>query len=377
MISAETTIRQKAFDEFVEPYGGRYIPDTEITAGLLIDYVEHLRSKLLGNFVSAARRAGNPIILEIGFVKEVSYNAFAAHHDGVDIIALNSGNTGRAMSTLHHMMDHSSIFDDMTGHEPRMGTTVDAEYLRVADLGPMIAYVGAENRLRLVQDIARQAERFLIFHEMAHILNGHVDWVGERFGARLLAENYIATEHGLSTLDYQTIEYDADATAINILVDGAVRKAMLNAGLNGKKTPITFHDGIGFEIKCLSYALYATFKLFESAPCIGIDEVLLVNHPPARIRAQLAMVGICTVLWRHFAIPLSVYRPMIAATFLDAELSWSKLTGEGLDHIFTERDAELGLALLDLYNGRWRDIHPDLNRLKLGKSIAMAWDDKA
>lgn len=368
--------RISTFDNYVAPLGGRYIPIPEEKANAQAAFVEMLRTKVIGAFVQKARRSGKPIILEIGYVDDASFNAFAAHHDGVDIIALHRGNINRLTTTMFFMMDRSEAFADVCGDEPRLGVTMSASALRYDDLDGMLPFIGSDQRLRLSFDLASLAENFIIFHELAHILNGHIDWIGERGGLRMLGERGDAAERGLTTLDYQTLEYDADASAINILVGGAVRGALKKTARDVAIVPTTYDPAISIEIRQLAFALYTVFKLFESAPCASVAEVLQVEHPPARVRAQFALVGINTVLQRHFSIPTKVYNIEIARSFIEAELAWNTLTGEPLDHIFTAPDKDLGTALMELYNERWRDIHPDLDRLKLSKSVAKAWDDQ-
>lgn len=370
-MSEEAILRRAAFDACAADFGGRYIATPEEKAQAQAAYNEKLRVELLGNFVSSARRGGQPILLEIGQVQDASLNAFAAHHQGVDIIALNSGNISRLLCVTYYMLDASDAFDDFIGNEPRLGFGLDADELRYGILPEQMPHIeAAKNRLELALDLGSLTERFLIFHELSHILNGHIDWLGERFGARMLAERRTEVSADLSMLDYQTLEYDADATAIGIIVGGRVRRGMHRSGRGGECVPIVFDKAIAFEIRCLAFSLYTLFKLFESAPCKSVEEVLKDDHPPARVRAQFASVSLIQYLEHDFSIPPGVYRDTIVRTFLEAEAAWNTLTGEKVDHIFTDEDLDLGAELMEIYNDRWRDIHPDLDRLKLSGKIA-------
>jgi hypothetical protein len=61
--------------------------------------------------------------------------------------------------------------------------------------------------------LAWTARYFIFEHEFCHIFNGHLDWINKTTGFKALGEVGASSIPGLSNLDLQTLEADADCYA--------------------------------------------------------------------------------------------------------------------------------------------------------------------
>lgn len=93
-------------------------------------------------------------------------------------------------------------------------------------------------RAAVAQVIAMFGTEFVLFHEMGHILGGHLEYIKDILGIHeLLAQGseQVVFEKTNDDETYQTIEMDADAIAIHLLLENTLckRKQIIDTFLEG------------------------------------------------------------------------------------------------------------------------------------------------
>lgn len=133
--------------------------------------------------------------------------------------------------------------------------------------------------------------KFIIYHEVCHILRGHVDFIDKKFNA-ILSEN--DQEEDSDKVDFlQTLEMDADSFAINRLIgelfEGRVSKSHPGFGeLYSSLIGYTYH---------LMYGLYTFFRLFGFYQ--SDTKHYQLSHPVPSVRMTMILSNIGTIFYHY------------------------------------------------------------------------------
>ncbi|MBE1506919.1 hypothetical protein [Rhizobium viscosum] len=123
---------------------------------------------------------------------------------------------------------------------------------------------------------------FVCFHEVTHVLNGHVDFKRERMLGELMAEAIEPVDPEWSLIS-QTLEFDADAGGFQ-----AATTSLL--GLRQRRTPsglrfdrnLPVDEMVGLS-QILGRAIASYFFMTEGQKAIAAD-AWMRSHPPAVVR---------------------------------------------------------------------------------------------
>jgi hypothetical protein len=248
--------------------------------------------------------------LEIGLLKRGTINAAAAIIDGVDVIGINLG-------TIYIIRE---LFDKLLSHPAVLPNIGDASLEKERWLcDPSRAVTDweidmAKGRPFCPNDPQRahHASRLFLFaidfifhHELGHLFNGHVNWLLSTTGFRALPEVGASAIAGLTSIDRQTLEMDADSFGGLVCTKIAIGAAIQNR----------------FESKreALSAALFAIFSLFRifGGSTIGTGpEILESDHPPAFYRWYLVEGTIMEIVHKFSLFTREEYADMAADIFI-------------------------------------------------------------
>jgi hypothetical protein len=155
-------------------------------------------------------------------------------------------------------------------------------------LGVQILGEGSE-ALRVV--LFRTAVVFIVMHEYAHLLHGHV----ASLQGELLPLNEIVDDGPVGDVTEQTFEADADAFAAHLgmtnLISGAARPLAVSV-LGIDALPEAIQDEVLFS--CFAVAV-GTFLLLRGIPTLESDTVYKLTHPPPAVRIDGVMQQ--SILW--------------------------------------------------------------------------------
>lgn len=178
---------------------------------------------------------------------------------------------GVVLQVFHHayitMMNEQFFTELGDGHDMEQSGIWDFETPLIESCGNGLKainfYSGPDNpkRVAVAQTIAILGTEFVIFHELGHILGGHLDYINDTLGISELQAHGTEGEVQQKTKDhitYQTIEMDADAIAIHLLLENLLCKKEQLANL--------YFDGFKVDWgKIVMFAVTIAFFLMDSS----------------------------------------------------------------------------------------------------------------
>lgn len=218
------------------------------------------------------------------YLKDFSLNGSAYHIKNIDYITLNVGLVGNIHALFYTLFSNPNVFSKIGNSNNEYGHYIVS--FKFDDTTKEIGYTHFPN------DVIRKeaatlsslfAIRFILFHELAHHLNGHVFYVKEKTNKfELFTTNNNARLEGLSALDYQTIEMDADSFAIINSISN-IYGIYVDFEKNSKlKKMITNR----YELFSLwAFSIHCLFLLFEDHHK-NVD-ITKDKHLPAKYRQSL------------------------------------------------------------------------------------------
>ncbi len=354
------------FHEAVAGYGGRL--DTRGLHPATTERLNHAAERARGFLQTAATALPGLPPIRLDFIDNQKFNAVALRHDGRYFIGVYRG----AMATL------AVLFDRMLA-DPEILPFIGDASQETADL-PLLPDLGLDfeqsvaavptfprprnwARRSTADRLVELAFDFLTAHEFAHIANGHLDYSAKDQGIRAIDEVggvARATEVPESALTSQTMEMDADATAVLTSLGSEWGKVV---GIFPKPGPpwTESYSYPGMVSLQWSWAVSSLFRLFGEARLSEGDA--LEDYPSPRLRSVMVQQAAGRVprpggLRTHstlvgdefYKIPLS-----IRAAHLDIEKIFSLLTGrpeatEGIDDAW----GKLGRAQMNRLQDHWR-----------------------
>jgi hypothetical protein len=311
--------------------------------------------------------------IEIGIINDGSFNAFAAKAEGVDLIGINVG-------TIFILRD---LFDSMLSRPDilvQIGN-IHAETARPSIYDPethtLNLKILSHHRLFEPQDPERSkysstlftiAFYFIFQHEFGHIFGGHVDWLMKTTGLPTLPELGAISATGLTGLDLQTLELDADCFGIQ---DVAMRVFRYNSAASPAFPDVTAIGPKRDGMFALYFALYAVFRIFATRPTGQLSEILKDDHPPAIFRQRFVWGKILELLQRFDIMSVEDFEKISIEATLECERAFAVMTGRPVDpNLHTKETWDASGKLVSMILANWKVLRPELDELKRGGVLA-------
>lgn len=213
-----------------------------------------------------------PVALWFDFIDEKSINACAFRDENLYCIAFHHLTVSGMLQIFGELLTHSDVFSE--GDAKATAPTTDdlaAVYsadskdfkVRVADLGVATTMPSNENRFRLATFLQRLALDLLYFHELNHLMLGHVGYSELRFGPCALFE--VAGATGPAHVAQIELEFAADFCAGAALADCIAEHSFASAGKVARsQDPAICHQETLKLMELVLFAAAVTFVQFES-----------------------------------------------------------------------------------------------------------------
>ncbi len=291
------TTDQQHFDSYFKSRGGLF--DFKAVGG------NALLRKILDSFNNQIKRNNSEnsklVIPHIDIINNNELNACAAKSNSKYFIGFYLGAVYVLKDIFYRMLSNKSIL-------PNIGV-IDNE------TNPIIfnAQITSLNQLFLAKDPDEQiipkdpvrmvyadvlhshALNFLLDHEYAHISHGHVDYITAQFNANTLWE--ISQESSMETLFSQTLEMDADCSAVNSGI-----ATILEAYQKSSFLPVhlrQYYSNFDESLVSWCIAIYTFFRIFSFADDHKKD-IKTQTHPNSGLRQSIVMATIATILNEKF-----------------------------------------------------------------------------
>jgi hypothetical protein len=364
-------VRPELHGEFVrlcDEEGFEALPvegDDQPEATLRTEFHQYFGTRVFGG-----SRSGREMEIEIGFISDPEFNAWAASRGGVDLIGVNSGllivlNAAiRALLSQPYLFPHIGDSTMCKRHVfPREITSLPMDST-MWDTAPL----ECPAREQLASRIWSIALCYMIEHEFAHVWNGHTDYLAEVLGLARLNE---VGDDALGDLSIQALEIDADRSAAIQTLRFALNPTIEAAGNKIKwNLPSVTQSGPTLDIverctiaACLFGLLASDVHELESPDYVSS------THPPAIVRMICNLHAIVSAL-RVFAghdqsATLSALNPVIGG-MID---SLRAVVPGGRWDISSEKLTDQATHLIAIYDSKLLELRPELNRYKRGNYL--------
>lgn len=229
-----------------------------------------------------------------GIIDSSKFNACACFHDGAFFIALNSGVPLVLHTVLCRILAERQLLIEIGEHglesdqHPPLPSTIE-ELSHEASLDQFIVPCDPFRRDYAIY-ICELIFEFLVCHELAHIINGHVGYIKEEKGLDFVSDIFWQPGTPRGNLELQAMELDADSTATRQLVHSMCTRASNTTKIHTRvRTRYSQPEQYVFD---LAFSISVCFRLFEDERIV-LAEQANSTHPPRRWRQMqiLNMMG--------------------------------------------------------------------------------------
>ncbi len=324
--------------------------------------------KLARSWISAVKGLNSPLPDPyIDVIANSTLNACATKSENTYFIAIHAGTIILIYTLFLRMMSSKNIFAQVgdISKEPGINKIYSAELTNleqlifVTDPNESIGPVSQDRRVfaQILSDIVIE---FLVSHEYAHIIYGHVDYKHSILGTFEINEGEIAMRTGQSPdpLISQTLEMDADSGATNWGLASLNRKLTQPELLNPQIRQ--FYRNWPDMLKMWVFAVYTFFRIIGHQNDVRTMQTYL--HPPPSVRAHLILGNICTIFERKYDTSILNQIPNICVgAARHVENMFAEISEQGLDlaplTFSTRKDAfDHGRSLMR----NWNIVRPQL-----------------
>ena len=233
------------------------------------------------------------------------------------------------------------------------------------DLGNSANLFASKDPIR--QDFARYYTtlviNFLIFHELGHIVRGHVGYCANRFNYSTLNEVQNA-DSKLDPLMSRTFEMDADSFAVNhAFIIGMNRIA--NTDTLHFPEALIFKDEATFLSKFI-FATYCLFKLFEFED-FNPGTVQNLSHPPPSVRVSMIVNNIIVLLNHHKIKNIDYITDRMRNSIVEAEKAFSEIryVKNNTSEVFFSNHVK-AVSYIKQITENWNNVRPLLEPYAFG-----------
>ncbi|HWV07888.1 hypothetical protein ACQZ6H_25860 [Agrobacterium fabrum] len=273
----------------------------------------------------------------------------------------------RTIATITHLMSTSAIAQHF---EYALGTYTNRAEATASDTFAAYRALGFEAPVdfdeplkTFCSQIAYGAIEWLVYHELGHIINGHLELGKEFNGLTFILEDDPSDERD-ENLTSQALELDADCFATWLLLQLWLQ------------TPVSIeeiHLGISeadkqlLRLRCFVFGVFAIVRGFDDHP-FDVDTMFDFDHPPGVIRINY-MIELIANTKRENKFPYTAEKIVEAAldTVVALEQSISQATGTtgGGGNVLTA--LTLGWKPFNApVLSRWAKLYPILDKFKMG-----------
>lgn len=218
--------------------------------------------------------------LKVGIVDGYRFRATADIWNGIGMICVDLGVIAMIHNLFNGIIFNHDSFPGTGFVEPteaRFRLTLDRLEEVLFMQGYILSYIQDEQRFKLAYTFASTCLCFVLYHEIAHIRNGHVDLIKATSPLSALEEFGQLPTAGVTAFDRRVMEWDADRVGYIISADFGTNRLL---GGRYPDFPVEQRK-VAFLLLQSAYAL-----LFELMSNVEARQKPLAQrfHPPARER---------------------------------------------------------------------------------------------
>jgi hypothetical protein len=355
-----------ALDETLASVGlSRFVPPAQKPGGL-VHVFQILEERSLARLAGLADAYAAPGGVDLGFAEHRELNALA-QRGTKDIICIYSAQVrtmwsfANAVMTIREMFPWVDDIDRLGAPPPPPKGELFFVQRATFDNEPIRRKLGAA--------LFDAAMDFALMHEVAHLWNGHVDYLHQKAGPLPYREMGLVEATGLDSAEAQAMEFDADSFAVLKVFGRAYQEnpfAEFSVGLlKDHRVPLDGETTASWYFTW--FALYTLFRAFDEA--CAVAGVGVRPQPPAALRIASLLPTVAGVAVRQgwSSLTMEQWETIASDAALEAEGAFCRLRRATVD---TEgfRSAWDGRAfdVIDYHLRTWERLGPALGPLRRG-----------
>jgi len=364
-------LNPRVFDEAMEPYGGRL---DRVAIGSSVARLFDLQCTRARAFLSSVHNVLPKLPpIHFDFVNDFVLNARACLFKGEYCIGINSAVIVLLSLLFGHLLSDRRILPKVGNPDEERLTAprlpfLDFDALKVMQAGGQPVLPNDNVRVGYCRLLLEMAFDFLVSHEVAHIVNGHLAWMKSIDESRFLSEFEQRKNGATASIKRQALEMDADSAGA---CDGMRTILRKTANLHSVGPPWRqFYASPETAFFAWSFAVHSLFRIFGDEPFLGLDLKNAI-YPPIRLRQFLTAVTAdeyVTQRSERADLPEIFRREHIKAV-IEAEQAFALVTGEAV--AITGYQQALSLEATDHFNQLlqcWKnDMRPALLPFAYGR----------
>ncbi len=249
----------------------------------------------------------------IGFLEGSYWNAHTGSH-GEDVVGVRWGVVVASLILFHRLLAQPKVFPsvgDASGEEAFVDPPGVLEPDTLAVVGASLRVPNDPELLRIAQYMFSKAILYVFLHELFHVWDGHTG----------------LDKKALSPIDLQTLEMDADAQAIDRLLQLA--RFETNGAQPREPVESKFGPGATVAFDTLSSA-YLAWRFHHSAITHSLARTG-GNHPPLAHRMGICLYTAATTLVLRWGFSPEDAGEFATSVLRSAEEAYATLTGVPYD----------------------------------------------
>jgi hypothetical protein len=219
--------------------GMRLERDPNKAVGGLLEWYRGCAGQVIEEYSACVPWRAQVPKLHFDYIDDFNVNACAFSAEGCGFIGFNGGTVVRFADFFARCLagDWMFVADECRAHNQRIDLdpveswpATPEDYVRIG----FAKFPEDPPRQQFMFALLQFALDFILDHELAHIIHGHLGWLEQRGSGDIYVEHSSASARSEDPMIRQTLEFDADAWATVQGFDRVLRRAGSWPGLKSK-----------------------------------------------------------------------------------------------------------------------------------------------
>lgn len=319
--------------------------------------------------------------VQLGFLDDPDFNAWAVTVDGADYVGINLACLPILLNAYRMLLSQHGVLPNIGDPDiEQRPFSVDAQPSALATLTSGIVFQELNDPARdaHARSLALGSFLYIVHHELAHVRNGHTSWLEKHFGFVRLSEVPEPGTPGFTMRQRQTLEFDADLAAVQSILQFNLR-AEADSTTLPSRWMIPDANPWGTEsdaLEATALMVYVVHLFFSTAQALEEPNPFLYEHPPAVVRATYNVDQLAHLLCLRAGRDEDEVRNRTLEFLRDASYAFYQALGLQ-DYLkpLTEAQGRRLEAYVRSYLRCWCDLRPELDGLKRSGILAAAQPD--
>lgn len=327
-----------------------------------------------------------PRAIDFGFLSQTGLNAFAyasptENPPEFDFIGINVGVIFTLIDIFGRILAHPDNFPTIGNSQLETSITHNLPFLTTdvmkSDFLPITP--NCPVRSIFAGELAQVALDFLFFHELTHLLNGHIEFLRSRLSLVHLSEAFSPDRTADGFAMRQALEMDADCGAVLHTLNVAFhfKELLANPPKSVPKDVLeamrSAYGSPKLATRTVNFAAYILFRIFDTTEWLNIHQER-VTHPLPPLRMFFIGPTLHEIFSQRpsYQYDSNEFITDNMSTIWDAERACGLIRGDSPDPrgiVSVMKDHQYS-AFLKKFKETWSSIRPELDAFKRGGKLA-------